>query len=110
MPPPLWRACGRRLIGLVAACGDEIMGFGSNTNGSGLDEEKGNPNVNCLAAKRCPKCGSDGPFEIEVLMRVLLCDDGCHDAEDGSIYYDDDAPAMCHDCRYEGKFGDFNLR
>jgi len=68
------------------------------------------PNVNCLDGKRCPKCGSYGPFEVVVSMRVLLYDNGSDDAEDGSIEYDDDALAMCYACRYEGKFGDFNVR
>ena len=68
------------------------------------------PNVNCLDGKRCPTCGSYGPFEIVVSMRVLLYDNGSDDAEDGSIEYDDDALAMCHACRYEGKFGNFNVR
>jgi hypothetical protein len=42
-------------------------------------------------------------------MLVLLHDDGCGDAEDGSIEYDDDSPATCHACRFEGKIGDFGV-
>ena len=79
-------------------------------NKSGIGEEEANPNVNCLDGKRCPRCSSYGPFEIVVSMRVLLYDDGTDDAEDGSIEYDEDAPAMCHACRYKGKFGDFDVR
>jgi len=67
-----------------------------------------NPNINCLEGKRCPKCGSYGPFEVVVSMRVLLYDSGTGDAEDGSIDYDDDSPAACDLCKYEGRFGDFD--
>jgi hypothetical protein len=79
-----------------------------NENESGAGEERVNPNVNCLSGKCCRQCGSYGPFEVVVLMRILLTDDGSGDAEDGAIEYDDDSPAMCHACRYSGKFGDFD--
>jgi hypothetical protein len=69
-----------------------------------------NPNVNCLDGKRCPNCGSYGPFELVVSIRVLLYDTGTDDADDGAIEYDDDALAMCYACRYEGKFGNFDAR
>ena len=71
------------------------------------DKESDTTNVNCLAGKRCPKCGSYGPFEVQVLLRVLLYDEGTDDADDSSIEYDGDAAAVCYACRYEGKFGDF---
>jgi hypothetical protein len=74
----------------------------------GGSKESKTTNVNCLAGKRCPKCGSYGPLEVQVSMRVLLYDEGTDDADDGSIEYDDDATAMCYACRYEGKFGDFD--
>ncbi len=80
------------------------------TTDSGLDRNETNPNSNCLDGKRCPRCGSYGPFEVEVSMRVLLYDSGSDDAEDGSIEYDDDAFAVCYACRCKGKFGDFNDR
>ena len=82
----------------------------SNVSESGVGEEGVNPNVNCLDGKRCPKCGSYGPFEVVVSMRVLLCDDGSDDAEDGTIEYDDESPAACYSCHYEAKFGDFDVR
>jgi hypothetical protein len=81
-----------------------------NTNESGVGEGKVNPNVNCLEGKQCRKCGSYGPFEVVVSMRVMLYDHGSGDAEDGAIEYDDDAPTMCYVCRYKGKFGDFGVR
>jgi hypothetical protein len=74
----------------------------------GSGEEKVNPNVNCLQGKCCPECGSYGPFEVVASTRVKLYDDGCDDAEDGAIEYDDDSPTMCYACQYEGKFSDFD--
>ncbi len=81
-----------------------------NAAESGHGEERANPNVNCLYGKRCPNCGSSGPFEIAVSMRVRLHDDGCGDADDGTIEYGDESPAMCYDCRYEAKFEDFDVQ
>lgn len=72
------------------------------------DESRIEPNVNCLAGKRCPECGSLGPFELVVSMRVLLYDTGTHNADDSSIEFDDGAPARCNSCGHQGKFGDFN--
>lgn len=81
-----------------------------NVSEVGVGEEGVNPNVNCLAGKLCRRCGSYGPFEVVVSMRVLLCDDGSGDAEDGTIEYDDESPAACYRCRYEARFGDFDVR
>ena len=72
------------------------------------NETKVSPNVNCLDGKRCPECGSFGPFEVVVSMRVLLYDNGSDNAEDGTIEYGDNAPAVCYACRHEGQFGDFD--
>lgn len=76
--------------------------------GGNVNESSINPNVNCLDGKRCPKCGSYGPFEIEVSTRVLLYDEGSDDADDGTIEYDNDSRTICNVCRHIGKFGDFD--
>lgn len=73
----------------------------------GTNERSVNPNVNCLEGKRCPQCGSYGPFEVVVSMRVLLHDDGTDNAEDGTTEYGEDAPTSCRACGHEAKFGDF---
>ena len=80
---------------------------GRKGNGSNFNENERSPNSNCLDGKRCPNCGSYGPFEVVVSMRVLLYDSGAGDAENESIEYDDDSLALCDACRYAGKFGDF---
>jgi len=81
-----------------------------NPNEAVGGESNVNPNVNCLDGRRCPKCSSYGPFEVVVSVRVLLYDNGADDAEDASIEYDDDAVAVCYACRYQGRFGEFNIR
>jgi hypothetical protein len=72
------------------------------------NESSVNPNVNFLEGKRCPECGSYGPFEIVVTKRILLYDNGTDDAEDGTTEYGEDAPAMCVACEHEGELGDFD--
>jgi hypothetical protein len=67
-----------------------------------------NPNVNCLEGRRCPQCGSFGPFEIRVSMRVLMFDSGSDHSKDCSLEYDEDAPAKCNNCNYAGEFARFN--
>jgi len=81
-----------------------------NVNESGFSRNDFSPNSNCLDGKRCPMCGSYGPFEVVVSTRVLLYDTGTDDAENGSIEYDDDALAVCYACRYGAKFGNFDVR
>ena len=71
-------------------------------------ESSVNPNVDFLDGKRCPECGSYGPFELLVSMRIRLYDNGTEDAEDGSKEYNDDSIATCCACQHEGKFGDFD--
>ena len=71
-------------------------------------EPRANPNVNCLEGKRCPQCGSYGPFEIVVSMRLLLYDNGTDNAEDGTTEYGEDAPTSCCACGHEAQFGEFD--
>jgi hypothetical protein len=75
----------------------------TNTN-----EDSVNPNVNFLDGKRCPECGSYGPFEVVVSKRVLLFDNGTDDAEDGTTEYGEDAPTSCQACGHEAEFGEFD--
>lgn len=39
-------------------------------------------NDNCLTNIGCPKCGSRGPFRVQVLTVVEMHDDGTDDHED----------------------------
>jgi hypothetical protein len=72
------------------------------------EESSVSPNVNCLEVERCPECGSWGPFEITVTMRVLLYDNGTDNAEDGSTEYGEETPTMCTACQHEATFADFD--
>ena len=72
------------------------------------NESSVSPNVNFLEGKRCPECGSYGPFDLVVSKHVLLYDNGTDDAENGDTEYGGDAPTMCNACRYEGTFDDFD--
>jgi hypothetical protein len=67
-----------------------------------------NPNVNCLEGKRCPRCGSFGPFELAVKMRVLMFDTGTDFPKDGSVDFDGDTQAKCDCCEYAGRFEQFS--
>jgi len=80
-----------------------------NAEKFGGDKTSDAINSNCLAGKRCPMCGSYGPLEVQVSMRVLLYDEGTEDADDGSVEYDDHADTTCYACRYEGKLRDFDI-
>lgn len=66
-------------------------------------------NTNCLEGKKCPKCGSAGPFRVSALVWILLCDNGADDAEDPAIEYDGASPAICDACGYWGQFGEFDV-
>jgi len=87
-------------------------------------QESKNPNENCLEGRRCPKCGSYGPFTVLTQQWVTLTDDGTDDPpkDHGDVEYDEDAPASCQgwpaasedepvqfaeECDFEGKWGDF---
>jgi hypothetical protein len=67
-----------------------------------------NPNTNSLKNKRCPRCGSLGPFEVVVSMWVLLHDDGADYAENGSMEYDGSSPARCSSCNHQAEFRQFD--
>lgn len=66
-------------------------------------------NTNCLEDKKCPKCGSEGPFQVSALVWILLYDNGADDVEDPAIEYDGASRAICDACGYRGQFGDFNV-
>jgi len=76
---------------------------------SGSVEKTGktkNPNVNCLAGKRCPNCGSFGPFVVEAVVDMKITDDGTEQIGDTIFYVD--ADARCRQCDYSGKWSDFD--
>jgi hypothetical protein len=66
-------------------------------------------NDNCLEGIRCPHCGWEGPFRINVMTTVLMHDDGC-DGIDDSTEWDDKSWIECVNCNGEGKVSEFRKR
>lgn len=64
-----------------------------------------NPNVNCLAGFRCPKCGSYGPFQIAATCWVDVTDAGTGDPTE--FEWDEDSPCVCSECKHSSNVGGF---
>ena len=58
-------------------------------------------NTNCLEGIKCPNCGSEGPFIIEVRTQVMMHDDGSEDYN-GDIHWDDNSYMRCFECDEDG--------
>jgi len=65
-----------------------------------------NPNANCLKAKKCPKCGSYGPFNICVKTVVKMSDSG--DRGFSELDYGPTSTAGCCTCGYSGIWKSFD--
>jgi hypothetical protein len=64
-----------------------------------------NPNTNCLKGKKCPKCGSYGPFLITATTVFTANDTGFDD--DGPPDYTDTSAAGCKKCGFFGIWKNF---
>lgn len=62
-------------------------------------------NTNCLDGMRCPKCGSEEPFDIDVTTSVRMYDSG--DDGHGDLYWDDESHCACCKCGCAGTVGEF---
>lgn len=62
-------------------------------------------NTNCLAGMKCPKCGSEGPFDISVQAFARVHDDGVDEVWD--FEWQNESPCDCRECKFEGKVEDF---
>jgi hypothetical protein len=62
-------------------------------------------NTNCLAGIRCPECGSEGPFIIEVTQQVVMSDDGSEDY--CPLHWDEESYMQCVECDFDGTAADF---
>lgn len=65
-----------------------------------------NPNTNCLAGKRCPECGSYGPFNIQVTVMMEVSDDGTGDPT-GDTEWDEQSPCECRECSHTATVAEF---
>ena len=64
-------------------------------------------NTNCLEGIKCPECGYEDQFNVQVTTWVQLRDDGT-DAN-GDNEYDGDNLMECCDCGYNGRVKDFYI-
>lgn len=65
-----------------------------------------NPNVNCLAGRRCPKCKSYGPFDVVSSAVFTVNDNGTDDPR--NIEWDGHNSTYCRACPFQGKWKDFD--
>ncbi len=65
-------------------------------------------NSNCLEGIKCPSCGSEGPFIIEIKTQVLMYDDGAEDC-DSDHHWDKDSYMRCYECDEDGPAQDFRI-
>ena len=63
-------------------------------------------NDNVLEGMRCPRCGSEEPFYIEVTMLVTVYDSGTEQSKYGDSGWGHESYATCVECRWEGTAGD----
>lgn len=68
-------------------------------------------NTNCLEGVACPQCGQEDAIDVVSTHWVQVTDDGTDfTAHDNDEEYGDDSPALCPDCTYAGKWGDFTKK
>lgn len=64
-------------------------------------------NANCLAGMKCPKCGSLGPFEIQVRAWATMHDDGAEEYVEPDWENGDHCRCLGCDCDYRGSVSCF---
>lgn len=62
-------------------------------------------NTNTLEGIRCPECGNADAFEVEILTRAIVIDNGVDTIHDP--HWEDDAGTRCKTCGYDGEWRDF---
>lgn len=65
-------------------------------------------NVNCLEGIKCPQCGQEDEFRIEVVKTLKVTDSGTEDLG-GEEYWDKDSWCHCPACEREGKVKEFQV-
>lgn len=71
------------------------------------DEEEENPNEGVLEGMKCPKCGSFGPFQIEITTVMIVNDEGV-DEQCGDNEWNDESYCQCLDCDNSGTVATFS--
>ncbi len=65
-------------------------------------------NTNVLQDSRCPQCGQNNCFMIDVVWygQSHVYDDGTGEKSGGNMEWFDDSPAVCTECDWSGEAGD----
>lgn len=63
-------------------------------------------NINCLQGIRCPECGSEEPFLIEMTGTVKAFDAGTEDMYDSE--WNEESYMSCVECKHKGIVADFS--
>jgi len=65
-------------------------------------------NTNCLENIRCPSCGNEDTFRIEVKTMATVTDDGT-ELDHGTVEWDENSYLECPKCFAHGKLGCFKV-
>lgn len=63
-------------------------------------------NTNCLEGFKCPACGSEERFSIEVTTTIDFDDDGALNSG-GDTEWDNSSFCQCYDCDHSGTVAEF---
>ncbi len=66
-------------------------------------------NENCLQGTRCPACGNEDRFRIQVLTMAIVTDDGA-EVEHGDMEWDATSFAECAVCHEHGMLSHFRAQ
>lgn len=67
------------------------------------------PNDNVLKGMACPKCKSEGPFDIDCTVTFTVWDDGT-DLDYRGIDWEPDSRCVCKNCEYKGTAQNFETQ
>jgi hypothetical protein len=65
-------------------------------------------NENCLDGIKCPACGNEDRFRIEVTVMATVTDDGAE--VEGDMEWDGNSYAECASCHEHGKLSHFGMQ
>lgn len=63
-------------------------------------------NDNCLDGMRCPSCGSEEPFRIEVVRMIDVWDSGTEESKFTNTEWGNDSYSECMTCDWTGQAKD----
>jgi predicted nucleic-acid-binding Zn-ribbon protein len=62
-------------------------------------------NTNCLEGIKCPKCGNEDSFAVDVKGWATITDDGLGSVMDAD--WEEDADTVCSICSHQGPWSEF---